>query len=82
MREMEENTMKAKSINRIHEMLKSDVEHTRYAYKTMKYNLEQKYNTEWLDKVITEQEKKQLNGNKQLYNEACELLEDFENHQW
>ena len=51
--------MKAKSINRIHEMLKSDVEHTRYAYKTMKYNLEQKYNTEWLDKVITDQEWKQ-----------------------
>lgn len=74
--------MKAKSINRIHEMLKGDVEHTRYAYKTMKYNLEQKYNTEWLDKVITEQEHKQLNGNMQLYNEACELLEDFENHQW
>ena len=38
-------------------MLKGDVEHTRYAYKTMKYNLEQKYNTEWLDKVITEQKK-------------------------
>lgn len=44
--------------------------------------MEQKYNTEWLDKIVTEQEKKQLNGNKQLYNEACELLEDFENHQW
>lgn len=29
--------MKAKSINRIHEMLKNDVEHTRYAYKTMRY---------------------------------------------
>lgn len=26
--------MKAKSINRIYEMLKSDVEHTRYAYRT------------------------------------------------
>ena len=74
--------MKAKSISRIYEMLKSDVEHTRYAYETMRYNLEQKYDAEWLDKVITKQEKKQLDGNRQLYEEARELLEDFENHQW
>lgn len=74
--------MKAESINRIHEMLKRNVEHTQSAYKTMRYNLEQKYNTEWFDKVITEEEKKQLDESKQLFNEACELLEDFENHQW
>ena len=74
--------MKAESRNIIHEMLKRDVEHTQSAYKTMRYNLEQKYNTEWLDKVITEEEKKQLDENKQLFTEACELLEDFENHQW
>ena len=74
--------MKAESINRIHEMLKRDVEHTQSAYKTMRYNLEQKYNTEWFDKVITEEEKKQLDESKQLFVEACELLEDFENHQW
>ena len=74
--------MKAKSINKIHEILKGNVEHTRYAYKTKRYNLEQKYNTEWLDKVMTKQEKLQLEDDKRIYNEACELLEDFENHQW
>lgn len=74
--------MKATTINEIHEMLKANVEHARYAYKTLKYNLEQKYNTEWLTTVAEKQELKQLSGNKDLYNKACELLDDFENHQW
>lgn len=74
--------MKAESITKIHEMLKANVEHKRYAYKTKKSNLEQQYKKEWLDGVITKQEKIQLDGEKQLYNEACELLKDFENHQW
>lgn len=74
--------MEAKSITGIHEILIREVERTQYAHKVLRADLEQKYNTEWLDNVITEQEKQRLKKTYQLYREARELLEDFENHQW
>lgn len=74
--------MKAKSIATIREILQKKVESASYQYKTRKYNLEQKYKTEWLDNEMTEQEKKMLYGDRETLREARELLEDFENHQW
>lgn len=74
--------MKAKSIATIREILQKRVESASYQYKTRKYNLEQKYKTEWLDNEMTEQEKKMLYGDREILGEARELLEDFENHQW
>lgn len=74
--------MKAKSIEEIRTILKQRVQSASYQYKTRKYNLEQKYKTEWLDNEITEQEKKMLYGDREILREARELLEDFENHQW
>ena len=74
--------MKAKSIATIREILQKRVESAGYQYKTRKYNLEQKYKTEWLDNEMTEQEKKMLYGDREILSKARELLEDFENHQW
>ena len=74
--------MKVKSIATIREILQKRVECASYQYKTRKYNLEQKYKTEWLDNEMTEQEKKMLYGDREILREARELLEDFENHQW
>lgn len=74
--------MKAKSIATIREILQKRVESASYQYKTRKYNLEQKYKTEWLDNEMTEQEKKMLYGDREILREARALLEDFENHQW
>lgn len=74
--------MKAKSIATIREILQKRAESASYQYKTRKYNLEQKYKTEWLDNEMTEQEKKMLYGDREILREARELLEDFENHQW
>ena len=74
--------MKAQTIVNILDILRQKKENAYASYKNIRDNLEQKYSTEWLDKVITEPESKMLYGSKQEYNELCELLEDFENHQW
>ena len=74
--------MKAKSIEAIRKILEQRVQSANYQYKTRKYNLEQKYKTEWLDNEMTEQEKKMLYDDREILREARELLEDFENHQW
>ena len=74
--------MKAKSIAIIREILQQRVEEADTCYKTRRHDLEQKYKTEWLDKEMTEQEKSMLYSDKKSLNEAREVLEDFENHQW
>ena len=74
--------IKVKSIATIREILQQRVENDNTCYKTRKYNLEQKYKTDWLDNEMTEQEKKMLCGDREILREARELLEDFENHQW
>ena len=74
--------MKAKSIVAIKEILEQRVKSASYQYKTRKYNLEQKYGTEWLDNEMTKQEKKMLDDDREVLREARALLEDFENHQW
>ena len=74
--------MKAQTIASILDILKQKKEIAYASYKNIKDNLEQKYSTEWLDRVITNMEKTMLHRAKQEYNELCELLEDFENHQW
>ena len=74
--------MKAQTIVGILDILKHQKEIAYEAYKTTRDNLEQKYSTEWLDTVMTDLESRMLYGAKQEYNELCELLEDFENHQW
>ena len=74
--------MKAKSIIALEAILKQRKEAEHKAYKNIRYNLEQKYGTEWLDNTITQSEKNMLYGQKQLYEEAAELYEDFISHNW
>ena len=74
--------MKAKSIATIREILQQKVENASYHYKATKHALEEKYETEWLDNKITEEEAAMLHGDRKVLREAEELLEDFENHQW
>ncbi len=74
--------MKATTITAIREMLQLKVENARYHYDVTRSSLEKKYETEWLDKVITKEEKKTLDGDRDYLRRAEELLEDFENHQW
>lgn len=75
--------MKAKSIATIREILIQNEKDASCQYKTHKYNLKQKYNVEWLGAaVMTNQEKTELNNDKNSLKEARELLEDFENHEW
>lgn len=74
--------MKAKSITMIHEILQQRARSAEAGYKNRKYNLEQKYGREWLDSVISTDEKTMLDGDRKFMNEAFELLKDFEEHQW
>lgn len=74
--------MKAKSITAIEMILKrrKDAEFT--GYKNIRYNLEQKYGTEWTMNDLSGPEKTMLRGQKKLCDEANELYEDFMNHEW
>ena len=74
--------MKAQTIVNILDILRQKKEVTYETYKNTRDNLEQKYSSEWLEGVMTEKESEMLYGAKQKYNELCECLEDFENHQW
>lgn len=74
--------MKAESIVIMRAMLQSKIEDARYNYKVTKRTLEEKYKTEWLDNVITNEEKKKLYKDKIILMETEKLVEDFENHQW
>lgn len=74
--------MKAESIVIMRAMLQSKIEDARYNYKVTKRTLEEKYKTEWLDNVITNEEKKKLYKDKIILMETEKLIEDFENHQW
>lgn len=74
--------MKAKSITSIREILQHRVTDAAIGYKARKYNMEEKYKTEWIDKEMTEEERKAFYADKEALTEAIELLEDFENHQW
>lgn len=74
--------MKAKSIEEIRQILKDKKVHAKLAYQSFKISMEKKYNTEWIDGEMNEDEKKTLYRIKEDYNEACELFEDFEKHEW
>lgn len=74
--------MKAKSISEIREILQKRVSLTKVNYQAVKTSLEEKYHTEWLSSVMTEQEKELLYDYRQAYYEATGLLEDFEDHEW
>lgn len=52
--------MKAKSIATIRNILQLKVENASYHYKATKHTLEEKYETEWLDNKMTDEEKKML----------------------
>ena len=74
--------MKVQTIVSILDILTQKKEVTYETYKNTRDNLEQKYSSEWLEGVMTEKESEMLYGAKAKYNELCEALEDFENHQW
>lgn len=75
--------MKAKSISAIRQMLALQVSDAGRNFKALKKKLEQKYDTEWLtDKILEEFESKALEDLKEEFDEANEIFEDFEQHQW
>ena len=74
--------MKAKTISTIRAALKNKKDAAFNDYKALKEKLELKYNTGWLDDIMTDYEKSAFYGLKEEYNEACEVFEDFEKHQW
>lgn len=74
--------MKAKSITAIGKILKEKEETAEKAYRTIRSNLEKKYDTGWLDQVMTEEEKEILKNAKDNYNDMREIIEDFEQHEW
>lgn len=74
--------MKVDSIEKIHKMLKRNVDCRKNGLENKRKGLEEKYQTEWLDSVMTNNEKLNLNYDRQEYREACDLLKDFEEHQW
>lgn len=74
--------MRAKTIEMIGELLTNRKESAYMDYITIRRNLEEKYNTEWLDKVATKQEIDILNAAKHVYWELNEMCDDFKQHQW
>ena len=74
--------MRAKSITIIRDILTQKTQIAADSYKTIKDNLEKRYNSEWLDGVITQPDQKMLDGARSEYYEIASVLEDFENHQW
>lgn len=74
--------MKAKTISSIRNMLIKQKENAHKDYKDLRQKLEQKYDTEWLDNVLNDYEKKAFYGLREECDEAEEIFEDFEHHQW
>lgn len=74
--------MKAKTISAIREMLASQVSDTRKDYNALKKKLKQKYDTEWVYDLLDDYEKKALHDLREEWDEAEEIFEDFESHQW
>lgn len=74
--------MKAKTINTIRDMLKQKKDSAHRDYKALRQKLEQKYETEWLENVLNDYEKKAFYGLREECDEAEEIFEDFEHHQW
>ena len=81
-KETEVMRMRAKTIETIGELLTNRKESAYMDYITIRRNLEEKYNTEWLDKVATKQEIDILNAAKHVYWELNEMCDDFKQHQW
>jgi hypothetical protein len=74
--------MKAKTISAIREMLAAQVSDARRDYKALQKKLEQKYDTEWVDDLLDDYEKKALYDLRKECYEAEEFFEDFESYQW
>lgn len=74
--------MKTGTIVVVREILKQKVEDAKIIYEEMRCGLELKYETEWLESEITEQEKLLLEDARANFYRVSELLDDFENHQW
>ena len=73
--------MKAKSIITIEDILRKKKEEAKADYKSIRARLEEKYNTEWLDKIM-ESEKEMLEEARKNYCELEQLYADFDQHQW
>ena len=74
--------MRAETITKIHVLLKENAEKTQHEYKSLRGDLEQKYKTEWIDSLVSKEEKEKLETSRKICFEAHDLLIDFENHQW
>lgn len=74
--------MKAKTIEGIDEMLRQKVKSTQAYYRMLKKELEEKYDSEWLNNCLTSAEAKSLKGARDDYCYWNELYNDFKNHDW
>lgn len=74
--------MKAKTISVIRQILKENKDRAYRDYKALKEKLEQKYDTDWLENTLNDYEKKAYYDLREEWDEAEEIFEDFESHQW
>lgn len=74
--------MKAQTIIAIMDILEQKEQEAYDSWKQIRWDLEEKYKTEWLDNEITESEKMILSEARTDYDLLQEIREDFENHQW
>lgn len=74
--------MKASTIEEIHRVLKKHEETTYSAYRELKEKLQEKYNTIWLNGVVTEEEEEELRKRREAMYKASDLLGEFEQNEW
>lgn len=74
--------MKVSTIEEIHRVLKNHEETTYSAYRELKEKLQEKYDTIWLNSVVTEEEAKELKKRSEAMHKASDLLEEFEQNEW
>lgn len=74
--------MKTTTINAIEAILKARAEESTTSYKITRDRLMKKYDTCWLNEIMSEDEKNLLHKKKKQMSEDVEIYEDYERHQW
>lgn len=74
--------MKVSTIEAIHKVLKSQAEATNAIYLNFREELRERYNTIWLESVVSDEEAKELEKRKKESCKASDLLEEFEQNEW
>lgn len=74
--------MKVSTIEAIHKALKSQAEATNAIYLNFREELRERYNTIWLESVVSDEEAKELEKRRKESYKASDLLEEFEQNEW